>query len=196
VSSRRSLKRLHYLHSAEWGKGREIRVDDGAARARAQAQPCLMCARRERRERATGGGESFSLLAAPHRRVLSQSIRILPFSVHGTSLHIINLPSLFHTSPPSSHAGVSDTRAATLSYCSRLLARVSAPSNCPLQVAHSLRTLVRRLSTRNPPGHVQWHSCRTSPSLHGWLQQISNALPTANTPPTDNLHLPPTLYAD
>jgi hypothetical protein len=153
-------------------------------------------AKRERRERATGGGESFSLLAAPHRRMLSQSIRILPFSVHGTSLHIINLPSLFHTSPPSSHAGVSDTRAATLSYCSRLLARVSAPSNCPLQVAHSLRTLVRRLSTRNPPGHVQWHSCRTSPSLHGWLQQISNVLPTANTPPTDNLHLPPTLYAN
>jgi hypothetical protein len=69
--------------------------------------------REQRRERA--GGESFSLLAAPHHRVLSQSIRILLASVHVITLHIINLPSLYHTRPPSSHARASDTRPATLS---------------------------------------------------------------------------------
>jgi hypothetical protein len=107
VSSRRSLKRLHYLHSAEWGKGREIRVDDGAARARAQAQPCLMCARREREERGRLEVVRVSpclqhLTVACSRRVFA-SCPSLYMGLLFTSLiyHLYFIPAPHHPTPGS-----------------------------------------------------------------------------------------------
>lgn len=72
--------------------GAEIRVDDGAARARAQSMSDVR-ARGSRGREGGRGGESFSLLAPAHRRVLAQSIHIWSsFVYYSLNINIISIP--------------------------------------------------------------------------------------------------------